>query len=318
MERILNVLPLSEEQKAAFRAAAPWAEHIFRPTPDFPNSFLDCPPDELTDVNIVIGCVGPGFLVKCHDLKWFQAWSAGVDPYLVPGAFPPGAVLTSAVGAYGQSVSEVMLAALLSVMKRLPTYRDNQTARRWADAGKVKTLRGSTVLLLGTGDIGRHFAELACAMGAYTVGLNRHPEAPAPPFDELHHISELDAWLPKADVAAMSLPGTAETVHIMDARRLALMKPDAILVNGGRGSAVDCMALAEALKAGRLWGAALDVTEPEPLPEDHPLWGCENLVLTPHVAGGDHLPCVLPGIVEIALENLRRYHDGEPLRNQML
>lgn len=318
MERILNVLPLTEEQRAAFRAAAPWAEHIFRPTPDFPNSAMDCPPGELTNASIVIGCVGPDFLVRCPNLKWCQTWSAGVDPYLVPGAFPPGAMLTSAVGAYGQSVSEVMLASLLSLMKRLPTYRDNQTARRWADAGKVKTLRGSTVLLLGTGDIGGHFAELVRALGAYTVGLNRHPGTPAAPFDELRHISELDAWLPKADVVAMSLPGTAETLHIMDARRLALLKPGAILVNAGRGSAVDCVALAEALKAGKLWGAALDVTEPEPLPEDHPLWSCENLVLTPHVAGGDRLPCVLPNIVEIALENLRRYHEGKPLRNRVL
>lgn len=318
METILNTLPLTEEQREAFRSTAPWAEHIFRPTPHFPDPAMDCPPPELAGVEIVIGCVGPEFLVQCANLKWFQAWSAGVDVYLAPGAFPPGAMLTSAVGAYGQPVSEVMLASLLSLMKRLPTYRDNQTAHRWADAGKVKTLQGSTVLLLGTGDIGGHLARLVKALGAYTVGLNRHPETPIPGVDELHHISELDALLPRADVVAMSLPGTAETYHIMDSRRLGLMKSDAILLNAGRGGAVDCLALAEALRGGKLWGAALDVTEPEPLPADHPLWDCETLVLTPHTAGGDRLPCVLPSIVDIALENLRRYHAGEPLRNRML
>lgn len=318
METILNVLPLDEAQRQAFRAAAPWAEHIFRPTSDFPNSAMECPPDELTGATIVIGCVGPEFLRKCPRLKWCQTWSAGVDPYLAPGALSEGVILTSAVGAYGQSVSEVMLASLLSVMKRLPTYRDNQRAHLWADAGKVKTLRGETVLLLGTGDIGGHLAELVKAMGARTVGLNRHPERPLPGFDELRHISELDALLPQAGVVAMSLPGTAETVHIMDARRLALMKPDSILVNAGRGNAVDCLALAKALKSGKLWGTALDVTEPEPLPPSHPLWDCETLVLTSHVAGGDRLPCIVPNIVSIALDNLRRYHAGEPLRNRML
>lgn len=318
MDVILNVLPLDEAQRQAFRAAAPWAEHVFRPTSDFPNSAMECLPGEFTNATIVVGCVGPEFLRKCPGLKWCQTWSAGVDPYLAPGALQEGVILTSAVGAYGQSVSEVMLASLLSLMKRLPTYRDNQRAHRWADAGKVKTLRGETVLLLGTGDIGSHFAQLCKALGARTVGLNRHPEKALPGFDELRHISELDALLPQAGVVAMSLPGTPETVHIMDAHRLALMKPDAILVNGGRGSAVDCLALAQALQSGKLWGAALDVTEPEPLPQGHPLWDCETLVLTPHVAGGDRLPCIVPNIVDIALENLRRYHDGQPLRNRML
>ncbi len=318
MDIILNVLPLNEAQREAFRAAAPWAEHIFRPTSDFPNSAMECPPDEFTTATIVVGCVGPEFLRKCPGLKWCQTWSAGVDPYLAPGALQEGVILTSAVGAYGQSVSEVMLASLLSVMKRLPTYRDNQRERRWADAGRVKTLRGETVLLLGTGDIGSHLAELVKALGARTIGLNRHPEKPLPCFDELYHISKLDELLPQARVVAMSLPGTAETAHIMDARRLSLMKPDAILVNAGRGGAVDCLALAQALRDGKLWGAALDVTEPEPLPQDHPLWDCETLVLTPHVAGGDHLPCIMPNIVDIALDNLRRYHSGEPLRNRHL
>lgn len=317
MDTILNVLPLDEAQRQAFRAAAPWAEHIFRPTSDFPNSAMECPPDEFTNATIVVGCVGPEFLRKCPSLKWCQTWSAGVDPYLAPGALQEGVMVTSAVGAYGQSVSEVMLASLLSLMKRLPAYRDNQHAQRWADTGRVKTLRGETVLLLGTGDIGSHLAELVKALGARTVGLNRHPEKALHNFDELHSIAQLDDYLPQAGVVAMSLPGTPETAGLMDARRLALMRPDAILLNAGRGSAVDCLALAQALQSGKLWGAALDVTEPEPLPQGHPLWDCEALVLTPHVAGGDHLPCILPNIVDIALENLRRYHNGEPLRNRM-
>jgi phosphoglycerate dehydrogenase-like enzyme len=227
-------------------------------------------------------------------------------------------MLTCAVGAYGQAVSEQMFASLLSVMKRLPVYRDHQNAHQWTLEGKVKTLRGAAVLLLGTGDIGSHFAALVKAMGARTVGLNRHPDKPVDHIDELHSISELDAFLPQADVVAMSLPQTPDTIHLMDERRLSLLRPDAILVNAGRGTAVDCLALAEALQGNKLWGAALDVTEPEPLPPDHPLWDCPNLLLTPHCAGGDRLEQTGRNIVAIALENLKRYLAGEPLRNRMI
>ncbi len=251
-------------------------------------------------------------------LKWLQSWSAGVDPYLVPGVFPQGAMLTTAVGGYGPEVAEHMLASLLAVMRRLPAYRDNQTAHRWEGCGVAKSLLGATVLLLGTGDLGGHLAAMVKALGARTVGLNRHPDRPADHFDELHPIGELDTWLPRADVVAMTLPHTPDTVHIMDARRLALLSPDAILVNAGRGSAVDGLALAEALRAGRLWGAALDVTEPEPLPPDHPLWDCPNLLLTPHKANGGPLDRTVRRVVALCLDNFRRFQTGEPLFSRML
>lgn len=317
METILNFLRLTQAEREAFQAAAPEAEHLFRPVADQTKDARTAPEEELRRATIIIGCPPVSEPSKCPHLKWLQTWSAGVAPYLAPGVLPEGCALTSAVGCYGPAVSEHMLAIALSLMKRLPAYRDNQNSRRWADEGIVKSFDGSTVLLLGTGDIGSHFAQPARALGAHTVGLNRYPEKPVAGIDELHPLSELDIWLPRADVVAMSLPETPETIHLINARRLALMKSDAILVNAGRGSGVDCLALAEALKAGRLWGAALDVTEPEPLSADHPLWDCPNILLTPHSAGGDKLDATVRRIAALALENLKRYLAGAELRNRM-
>ena len=317
MDVILNFLRLTEAEREAFQTAAPNAQHLFRPVADQTKDARTAPQDELARATVIIGCPPAGEMGKCPNLKWLQTWSAGVAPYLAPGVLPEGCMLSSAVGCYGPAVSEHMLSAALALMKKLPAYRDNQNAHSWADEGIVKSFEGATVLMLGTGDIGSHFAQLAKALGAHTMGLNRHPEKPVAGMDELHPLSDLDQWLPQADVVAMSLPETPETYHLMDERRLRLMKPDAILVNAGRGSGVDDLALADVLNSGHLWGAALDVTEPEPLPADHPLWTCKNLLLTPHTAGGDKLDATIRRIAALSLENLKRYLAGEELRNRM-
>lgn len=317
MDTILNLLPVTYAERAAFQAAAPGVRQIFLPIPTMATPFDPRSPEGATQATVILGNAPPRFLPDFPSLRWLQTWSAGVDPYLVPGVLPEGAMLTSAVGAYGPAVSEHLFACLLSLMKRLPAYRDQQRAHLWQDLGPVRTLRDTTVLLLGTGDLGSHFAALCKAMGAHTVGLNRHPDRPLDHFDEVRSITELDFWLPGAAVVVLTLPATAETYHILDKGRMALMKADAILLNGGRGPAVDNLALAECLRSGRLWGAALDVTEPEPLPADHPLWDCENLLLTPHTAGGFRLDLTVRRVCAIALDNLKRYLAGEPLRNRM-
>ena len=129
--------------------------------------------------------------------------------------------------------------------------------------------------------------------------------------------SELDAELPQADLVALSLPGTPETLHLFNTERLALCKPGAILLNVGRGTAVDGEALAAAVHSGQLSGAGLDVTDPEPLPPEHPLWAEPNVIITPHVTGGFSLPKTLDNIVDIFAHNLKRYAAGQPLDNQM-
>lgn len=316
METILNLLPLTEGERAAFREAAGDHEQLFLPAATT-RSNAQVDPALLARAAVILGCPDPQALAGLSRLKWLQTWSAGVDPYLTPGVLPQETMLTSAVGAYGTAVSEHMLSMALALMKNLPFYRDHQTAHLWRDEGQVKSPMGAIVLILGTGDLGSHFAVRMKALGAHTVGLNRHPDRPVPGFDQICSIGDLDIWLPRADLVASTLPGSPETYHILNRERIGAMKPDAILLNAGRGTGVDCLALAELLKAGRLWGAALDVTEPEPLPADHPLWDCPNLLLTPHTAGGDRLDATVRAINAIALDNLKRYLSGKPLRNQM-
>lgn len=316
METILNFLPLTPEERAAFEAAAPGAEQLFHPVAATRFS-PEAPGEEYARATVILGCAPTGMVAKAGRLRWLQTWSAGVDPYLKEGVLREGAMLTSAVGAYGQAVSEHMFATLLALCKRLHQYRDAQNRNSWTPLGEVKTLAGATVLVAGAGDIGSSFARLVKGMGAQTVGLRRSPERGAEGIDEMHPLSALDEWLPKADVVALVLPHSPETDRLMDGPRIGRMKRDAILLNAGRGSAVDCGALARALEEGHLWGAGLDVTAPEPLPGEHPLWRAERCLITPHVAGGDHLPAIRERLVDIALDNLRRYLAGEPLRNRM-
>ena len=209
----------------------------------------------------------------------------------------------------------------LSLLKELPTYRDNQREHRWAPTGhSVGSIAGSRVLCVGMGDIGSNFARRAHALGAEVVGVRRtvHPDAPCPDYcTRVVAQSALDAELPQADLVALSLPGTPETLHLFSAERLALCKPGAILLNVGRGTAVDGEALAAAVHSGRLSGAGLDVTDPEPLPPEHPLWAEPNVIITPHVTGGFSLPKTLDNIVDIFAHNLKRYAAGQPLDNQM-
>ena len=320
METILHLLPLTDRQKAAFQAAAPQAEHLFLPTQDRRGA-TDIPQDWRERVTILLGFVPPADLKTFPRLKWVQSWNAGVDPYLVPGVLPDGVALTCAAGAYGPAVSEHMLAMLLALYKHLPGYRDlqrNHTWGSWAGLGSVRSLLGETVLVGGTGDISRHFARLCRALGAKTVwGLHRSNK-PVKDFDQTFPLSEIDALLPQAHVVALALPHPADTAGLMDRRRLLLMKPDAVLLNAGRGSAVDCDALAQVLSEGHLLGAGMDVTSPEPLPPGHPLWEAPRALITPHSAGGyNHMTVTLDNVADLFLDNLKRWVAGKPLRSRM-
>ena len=306
METILNLLLLDDARREAFSRAAAGHEQIFAPG-GLREDGSALPREEYARATVILGNPPAAYLAGNRVLRLLQTWSAGVDTYEAPGVLPEGAILRSAVGAYGHSVSEHMFAMLLSSMKRLPAYRDAQREGRWADLGPAKTLQGARVLIVGTGDLGSSFARLCKALGAATAGVRRDPEKEADGVDEMYGLPELDRLLPLSDVVALMLPHSAETWRLMDERRLRLMKEDAILLNGGRGTAVDCGALARALSEGRLWGACLDVTEPEPLPPDHPLWAEPRALLTPHVAGGYHLPDTAGRIADIALGHLKEF-----------
>ena len=305
---ILNLLPLNEEERAAFEAAAPDAVHVYARR-------RTVTPEQLSQATILFGWPRAKDLAHCRNLKWFQTMWAGSDEYTNSGCFPEGATLTSSAGFNSHAVAEHLFTCLLALCRKLPFCRDNQLRHQWIDPGNMKTLLGSTVLVVGAGNIGSAFAAHCQAMGAHTIGLKRTVTGPIAGFDQVLSNDHLDELLPKADFVALSLPHSPATTGLMNKERLNAMKQDAVLINAGRGSVLDQEALTDELKSGHLWGAALDVTAPEPLPADHPLWDTPNLLLTPHVAGGMRLDVTRKTCVQMSLDNLKRYMAGEPLHN---
>ena len=305
---ILNLLPVREEEKGEFEAIAPDAVHVYA-------GRRTVTPEQLEKATIIFGWPRPREMKNARSLQWFQTMWAGTEEY--EGMLPDGILFTCSAGTNSRSVAEHMLASLMAVCRRLPTYRDSQRAHRWEDEGTMKTILGGTVLVLGAGHVGSDFAGMCQNLGARTVGFKRTVRGAVPGFNQVYTMEELDRWLPQADVVALALPHSSETAGIMDERRLRLMKRDAVLLNAGRGSALDQEALVRVMGEGHLWGAALDVTEPEPLPQDSPLWDVPNLLLTPHVAGGMRLEITRRACIKLAQDNLRRYLAGEPLVNQV-
>ena len=307
---ILILLPVLDRHRAVLASSAPGADIAYATTDDVT-------PEQVAAADVIVGNIDPALLPRAEHLSLLQLQSAGYDNYLAAGTLPPTAQLTCAVGAYGQAVSEHMFAMVLAMMKRLPGYLDCQRAHRWDDLGPVTSLKGARVLVLGTGDIGTHFAELCRNMGAHAHGIKRHPLTYPSVFEEVTGMDGLYDELAEADVVASFLPSTDATRGLADERFFSAMKPGAFFANGGRGDLVVTEALVNALESGRIAGAAVDVTDPEPLPADHPFWDTPHLLVTPHVSGWFHLEATLDNVVDIAAENLRHLLAGEPLRNRV-
>ena len=305
-EYILNLLPLHEGEREEFEAIAPDAVHVYAR-----RSTVTA--EQLAAATIIFGWPREESMKEAVSLKWFQSMWAGTEEY--NGCLPQGVIFTSSSGSNSRSVAEHMLTGLMAVCRRLPTYLDSQRAHVWKDEGPMKTILGGTVLVIGAGHVGADFARLCQGLGARTIGLKRRIAGPIGGFDEVRTMDELDQLLPQADVVALTLPHSPQTVGLMNESRIALIKDGAVLISAGRGTVLDQAALVKVMQAGKLWGAALDVTDPEPLPPDSPLWDVPNLLLTPHVAGGMRLEITRRKCVEMAQENLRRYLAGEQLEN---
>ena len=247
-------------------------------------------------------------------LKWYCCSYAGVDPYCKdPGLFAnPDCLLTNS-NCYGVTIAEHVVMVLLMLLRRMPEYEEVVRSRGWSNQLPIRSIRDNTFTILGTGDIGVNVADRLRGMGAARItGLSRSGRA-REGFDEVLPIARLDEALPQARNLIMALPGTAETYHILNRARIALLPRGAYVVNVGRGAAVEQEPLAEALNAGRLGGAALDVMDPEPLPGDHPLWTARNIILTPHVSGNMTLGYTCDRNVEMFCEDLGNYAAGRNL-----
>ncbi len=246
-------------------------------------------------------------------LRWMCTSNAGVEPYLQPGVFSSEQViLTNSSGAYGVTISEHIVMVALEMMRREADYRSIVAAHGFRRDLAIRSIYGSRVTLLGTGDIGRKTAaRLRGFMPAGITGVSRSGR-PVQEMDRVFPVSALDEILPQTDLLIMSLPGTPETVHILNEKRIRSLPENAYLVNVGRGSAIDQKALERCMREGHLAGAALDVFETEPIPPEDTIWSCPRLHITPHCSGNITLSHTRRFIVEMFLRDLENYAAGRP------
>jgi phosphoglycerate dehydrogenase-like enzyme len=247
-------------------------------------------------------------------LRWIHFTSAGIDGGLRMG-LPDWVTVTNATGVKAGVVSEHALALLLALVRRLPALQADQLARHWRHdeaLAQVGTLEGATVCVVGLGSIGRAVARKARAFDARVIAVSRAGAADAD-VEQVFGRERICEALALADAVVICTSSDPGSLHLIDAVALAAMRPKALLVNVARGDLVDGAALAAALQAGRLGGAALDVTEVEPLPAESPLWRLPNVIISPHIAGGGSSG--YPQQKALFGKNLLRLAAGEPLLN---
>ena len=273
----------------------------------------------LRETNIIIGEPRNEDFQYCEKLEWMQSPSSGVNYYVQGGCFPKDAMLSCMTGGYGNILAEHMLAMILSLCRRLPEYRDQQHQHLWKLCKYDKQLEGSTLLVLGAGDIGTTLAQWMRPMVGKIIGVRRVVREKPSCYDEMITLGALDEYLPQADIVACALPHTPETVRLLNEERLRLMKKDAVLVNGGRGSLIDQQALCRVLDEGWFWGVGLEVTSPEPLPADNPLWDAPRVIITPHAAGNSFGPgsALERKIWDFIIRNVGNYLHGSAPENQV-
>jgi phosphoglycerate dehydrogenase-like enzyme len=287
------------------------AKQLVGPTPDVDVVVWDGtgePPAGIDQVEFLVGGYGgatmsPEALARMPRLSVIQLLSAGVESWLP--AVPPGVVLCNGRGIHGGPTAELAIAGLLAVLRQLPRFVEQQRDRVW-QATEVHSLDGMRVLVLGAGDIGQRVASVVRLLDAEATLVARHQRPGVEP------IAALPELLAQHDVVVVALPLTAETEGLVDAAFLAAMRDGAVLINIARGKIVRTTALVAELQAQRL-RAFLDVTEPEPLPVDHPLWTAPGVLITPHVGGGT--PGWANRAYRLVREQLSRFVAGEPLRN---
>lgn len=271
---------------------------------------------QLAEADVLFGptSIPAEYLDAAPRLRWFQVINAGVDRLARDGQLGRGFVVTNVSGLVAVSIAEWVMGTALMLSKNLHHAVREQQARRWA-GWRVGELEGQVMGIAGLGAIGRETARRARAFGMRVIATRRTvpPGASDPDCDEIVTYGQFDRLLGESDYLVLCVPLTPETHHLVGARELAMMKPTATVINIARGPVIDQEALITALRDGTIAAAALDVFDPEPLPAESPLWGMENVIMTPHVSGS------IEGYgrrsATLFVENLRRFVAGEPLEN---
>lgn len=251
-------------------------------------------------------------------VRWMHSSAVGVGPLLPPEVVASDVVVTNSKGVHSEAIAEHAVALLLAVRRGLHVSRDRQLAATWAQeelqARRVPVAEATEVVVVGLGSIGLRIAGMCAGLGMHVVGVRRHSARPVPSFiRRVHPTAELRDALPTADAVILAAPQTDDTRALIGREELAVMKPSAVIVNIARGRLIDDEALTAAIGEGRILGAGLDAFRREPLPADSPYWRLPEVLMSPHTASfaGDYWEPV----VDLFLENVRRFKAGEPLLN---
>jgi phosphoglycerate dehydrogenase-like enzyme len=316
-------LPLQEFVLMPVSMLQGWADRVHQEVPGLDVVVVapgTDPRAELAGADAVFGALDPELLKAAPHLRWLQAPAASPPVgFFFPELVAHPVVVTNLRGVDRANLANHVMAFVLSFARGLPWFAAKQAQREWhgwdrsVSGAGIMDLGACTALIVGVGEVGAEVARLCRSFGMRVVGVDARPSELSATVDELHGPDGLDALLPGADFVVLTVPHTPDTVGLIDAGRLARMKPSAILINVGRGVTVRLDDVVVALDAGQIAGVGLDVSELEPLPPDHPLWTRSNVIITPHVAGfGSDTD---PEREELIVDNCRRFVEGRPLRN---
>ena len=268
----------------------------------------------LQKAEIIFGWPPIEQLPKALKLKWLHLPSAGADYYTIRENYYNQEIqVTNSSGVFGLPIAEHVFAMILSYNRNLQEYAYHKLEKKWNGIRNVRDFYGSTIGVIGLGDIGMEVAKRAKAWGARVLAVKRTLEKKPEYVDQLYTTEEIDVVLEQSDYIVLALPNTPRTVGMITEERLKKMKSHSFIVNIGRGSVIDQDALIKALKENWIGGAGLDVTTPEPLPEESLLWELPNVIITPHASGNS--PTNQSRRLDIIINNLKRYIDNLPLEN---
>ncbi|WP_068273846.1 D-isomer specific 2-hydroxyacid dehydrogenase family protein [Aldersonia kunmingensis] len=268
---------------------------------------------DLSEARALVWDGGPrDFPELPEQIRWVQLNSAGVEHWFSTKVFEkyPNVQFTSAVGAFSASVAEHALMMLLAGVRALPAHLEADTWRHVELAPRVGTLRDATVTILGAGGIGRALIPMLAPLGAHVIAVNRSGK-PVPGALETVAAQQMNEVWERSDHVVIAAPATPATKHVVERHALDALKPHSWIVNVARGDLLDTDAAVEALRAGTIGGLALDVTDPEPLPDGHPLWSLPNVIITPHDSNPAHHR--VPAFADRVAVNVSRYVAGQEL-----
>lgn len=307
----INDLTLTADNIDRIRAVAPQYDVIVVKDKE---DWEKRPPGFAAEVEIVFGLLPPARYAELPNMRWMQQTFAGADwIFNFPQVMEKNFLLTTASGVHAIPISEHIFALMLALSRDIPYAVTKQRDHQWTRRGKVMELHNTTMGIIGVGKIGEMTAQKAKAFNMRVLGIRRNPERSSPYVDHMFGPGGLDEVLGQADWIVVAAAMTPETGGLIDDAAFQRMKPSAGIINIARGAIIREPALIEALQEGRIACAGLDVFEKEPLPADSPLWDMKNVIITGHYAG--ITPLYFNRVMDIFIENLRRYLNGERLMN---